>query len=87
MVGTFGHFDLLREITGQFNFEAAGKSGFPCDQLSVVSVPAILPALYEGCVDSILAPSRCFHRFQLASQTWWRTAGSIHSSSLLRMSR
>ena len=38
MVGTFGCFDLLREIAGQFNFETAGESGFPCDQLPVASV-------------------------------------------------
>jgi hypothetical protein len=50
-VGTFGCFDLLREITGQFNFETAGESDFPCDQLPVASVPAILPGLYEGCID------------------------------------
>src|SRR6516164_9791252 len=51
MVCSFGCFDLLREIAGQFDFETAGESGFPCDQLPVASVPAILPALYEGRVD------------------------------------
>ena len=50
-VGAFGCFDLLREIRGQFDFETAGKSGFPCDQLPIASVPAILTALYEGRVD------------------------------------
>jgi len=51
LVGAFGCFDLLREIAGQFNFETAGEGGFPCDQLPLACVPAILPALYEGCVD------------------------------------
>jgi len=50
VVGAFGCFDLLHEIAGQFNFETAGESGFPCDQFPFAPVPAILPALYESCV-------------------------------------
>jgi hypothetical protein len=60
MVGGPGPLQLLLQIGGQLNLEAARQPSFPANQLPYAAVIAILAALNEGAVDLDLAAQQVF---------------------------
>ncbi len=70
MIGLPCGLNLFGNIRGERHVDAAGERGLPLHEMPGSAAVTVLTTLANVAFISTLAPSRCFHWFQVAPDEW-----------------